>query len=99
MNLLERMRRSTTRARLILIAIVSLLGTALCLGVAFAQVRSTVLDERSAKTQQVVQAAMGVLDYYAKQGGKLTRAQAQQQALAYCPECAMAARNTSGSMT
>lgn len=83
MNLVERLRGSTTRSRLVLIAIVSLLGTALSLGVAFAQVRATVLEERSAKTRQVVESAMGVLDYYAKaeETGKMTRAQAQEQAL------------------
>lgn len=76
--------RITTNHRLAGILLVSLLGTLLTVGVSIFQLRSTIAQDRDVQTKSVVETALGVVKYFGslEEQGTLTRAQAQQQAIA-----------------
>ncbi|MBK9102073.1 MAG: methyl-accepting chemotaxis protein [Austwickia sp.] len=84
MSILARFRHSSIGIKLILIALVSVLGSGLSVGVCSAQLKSMILEQRAAETKHQVETAMGVLKYHAglESAGAMTRAVAQSQALA-----------------
>ncbi|MEO8038680.1 MAG: cache domain-containing protein, partial [Betaproteobacteria bacterium] len=72
------------RAKLLALVVVGALGIALALSASLREERQVLLEDREVKTQQVVETAMGVLNYFEAQAkaGKLSREEAQRQAAA-----------------
>ncbi len=81
---MSRLRNMSIGARVVLIAVVSLLGSLVCAIVAMSQVESAMVSARSAQTKAVVQTALGIADYYGKleEQGKLPVGEAKASALA-----------------
>ncbi len=72
------------RAKLLALIVLGGIGVVVAVGAALREERDVLLEDRKVKTQQVVEATMGVLTYFdgQVQAGKLTRDEAQRQAAA-----------------